>query len=147
MTSPCTSASHQTLCPIKCSLESEASRPLNRCWSCSSNWSLVHRVSIFRTANGTVHYIGDGNDSDSVNMLFIGAKEVWFHMHTWSAPVQRHDRAEQWSRSYSWIRADHKTIQHIWIFYSDMDEIVDVIRCQMQLYQAQRLWPKMRYEH
>ncbi len=27
-----------------------------------------------------------------------------------------------------------------------MDEIVDVKRCQMQLYRAQRLWPKLWYK-
>ncbi len=63
--------------------------------------------------------------------------------HTHSAPVQRHDSMER--GSHERVGADHKTYRTYLnstqnaIFYSNMDEIVAVIPCQMRLYGAQRL--------
>ncbi len=76
LTSHRTSSSHQTFCPIKCSLEFEASAPytINRRWSHGWNRSLVHSISIFRTVNAALRSsmaLNDFSPSCDINKTLL----------------------------------------------------------------------------
>jgi len=91
MTSLCTSASHQIFCPIKCSLESKKTLKLRlKSVTCSHIYYFLHGE--WHIVHYTVY--GIGSDSDSVNMLSIGANQVKPPQRAQSAPVQRHDSTE-----------------------------------------------------
>ncbi len=135
MTLHCTSASHQTFCPIKCSLEPDVSRP-PVLYSCGSNRSLVHIICIFCGEWHVVHYIGDRERFRQCKYAFH-----WGHTNaaprTQSAPVHRHTihGADNTHESAQTIKLNGP----IWILHRMLYFIWDC-GCQMWLLRSTALF-------